>query len=114
MDLNEHQHFAQIDREDMLGHIMGLPLQLEKAWHLGKKQPLTGIQPVERIILAGMGGSAIGGDLLASYAADQLEVPLIVTAIMTCRRALQARERWWWLLLIPVIRKRCCRLSSEP
>ena len=46
MDLNEHQHFAQIDREDMLGHIMGLPLQLEKAWHLGKKQPLTGIQPV--------------------------------------------------------------------
>ena len=78
MDLNEHQHFAQIDREDMLGHIMGLPLQLEKAWHLGKKQPLTGIQPVERIILAGMGGSAIGGDLLAYYAADQLEVPFIV------------------------------------
>ena len=78
MDLNEYQHFAQIDREDMLGHIMGLPLQLEKAWHLGKNQPLTGIQPVERIILAGMGGSAIGGDLLASYAADQLEVPFIV------------------------------------
>ena len=78
MDLNEYQHFSQIDREDMLGHIMGLPLQLEKAWHLGKNQPLTGIQPVERIILAGMGGSAIGGDLLASYAADQLEVPFIV------------------------------------
>ena len=78
MNLNKYEQFAQIDREDMLGHISGLPSQLEKAWLLGQDLPLPDVRPVQRIILAGMGGSAIGGDLLAAYTADRLKVPFSV------------------------------------
>lgn len=78
MDLNEYEQFARVDREDMLGHISGLPTQLEKAWQLGLDLPLPDFKPVQRIVLAGMGGSAIGGDLLAAYTADVLKVPFFV------------------------------------
>jgi glucose/mannose-6-phosphate isomerase len=34
--------------------------------------------PVDRIVVAGMGGSAIGADLLAAYLEDRLSVPMTV------------------------------------
>jgi glucose/mannose-6-phosphate isomerase len=37
-----------------------------------------GVKGVANIVLTGMGGSAIGGDLLRSYLSDELRVPLVV------------------------------------
>ncbi len=67
MDLNDYQHFSSIDRADMLGHITGLPGQLAEAWRLGSTLPLPALAPIRNIVVVGMGGSAIGADLLASY-----------------------------------------------
>ncbi len=78
MDLNNHQQFAMVDHEDMLGHISSLPSQLEEAWRHGQNLLIPDIKPFQYIVLAGMGGSAIGGDLLAAYTADRLRVPLVV------------------------------------
>lgn len=78
MDLNDYEHFALIDQEDMLAHINGLPLQLAEACQLGQSLPLPELIPVRHIVLAGMGGSAIGGDLLAAYLGDRLKVPFTV------------------------------------
>jgi glucose/mannose-6-phosphate isomerase len=78
MELNAHQQFSQVDTEDMLRHIDGLPEQFNFAYQLGLRLDLPKMEPVSTIVVAGMGGSAIGADLLAAYATDRLSVPLIV------------------------------------
>ena len=71
-----------LDRENMLGEIDGLPEQLARAYEIGlqnsevlKTSEFSGIT---RVVIAGLGGSAIGGDLLASYVGDSCAVPVIV------------------------------------
>ena len=78
MDLNNFQQFSSIDRSDMLGHITGLPEQLSRAWRLGLTLPLPRLSTVGQIVVAGMGGSAIGADLLGAYLSDRLKVPYVV------------------------------------
>ena len=78
MILDEPERFEKIDPLDFLSTINELPEQLKAAWELGRKYPLPEVDEVSRVVLAGMGGSAIGGDLLASYAMPTAKVPIIV------------------------------------
>lgn len=78
MNLDDHNRFASLDPLDMLGQIDGLPAQLQAAWELGQGQPLPNWEGIERIVISGMGGSAIGADLLAAYVEDKCPVPVIV------------------------------------
>lgn len=79
MDLNDYQHYVHIDIDNMLGHIDALPAQLDTAFRLGMTQAMPEEGPIKQIVVAGMGGSAIGADLLAAYLADQLPVPFIIS-----------------------------------
>jgi glucose/mannose-6-phosphate isomerase len=79
MNLDDLAHIQQIDRQNMLGEIDSLPDQLASAWALGQSLPAPGsAQGVRQVIIAGMGGSAIGADLLAAYVAPFCSVPVIV------------------------------------
>lgn len=78
MDLNNHAAFMLIDQQDMLGHINGLPEQLAGAWALGQALPLPGWSGIQRVLITGMGGSAIGADLLAAYVESFCSVPVMV------------------------------------
>lgn len=78
MNLDDLQKFRLIDVDDMLSHIDGLPAQLETAWNLGMRLPLPKMEGIEAVVVAGMGGSAIGADLLASYVAPLCSAPVIV------------------------------------
>lgn len=78
MNLDDTSRFEQLDPQDMLGAINDLPDQLDRAWNLGKALDLAGIGQVNRIVACGMGGSAIGADLLSSYVAPLARVPVIV------------------------------------
>ncbi|NOY99783.1 MAG: bifunctional phosphoglucose/phosphomannose isomerase [Chloroflexi bacterium] len=78
MLLDNHQDFEKLDPQNMLAEIDGLPDQLAAAWGLGQKQELPNLSAIRQIVIAGMGGSAIGADLLASYAAPVCRVPVIV------------------------------------
>lgn len=78
MDLDNIEKFRILDDENMLAHIDGLPTQLQKASELGKELALPEMKPVSRIVVAGMGGSAIGADLLAACLSDRLTVPFYV------------------------------------
>lgn len=78
MDLDNTSTFPRIDAQNMLSHIEGLPSQLQAAWELGQKSPLPAWEGIERVLVAGMGGSAIGADLAAAYLAPYCPVPLIV------------------------------------
>jgi len=67
------------DRSDMRSLLTGFPHQVEDAVRIGREArlvPLKG-KPAS-IIVSGLGGSAIGGDLLRSYLSDQLGVPFSV------------------------------------
>jgi glucose/mannose-6-phosphate isomerase len=78
MNLNDTQAFKSLDTENMIAHIDGLPDQMQQAWQLGSSSPLPAWEQVEQIVIAGMGGSAIGGDLLAAYTLPHCRVPLVV------------------------------------
>jgi glucose/mannose-6-phosphate isomerase len=73
MNLNDLDQFRKNDPEDMIGHINGLPDQLAAAWKLGNKLDLPKWRSIKQVVVAGMGGSAIGSDLLAAYAEPSLK-----------------------------------------
>src|SRR5437660_2642762 len=67
------------DPEDMLGRIKDLPKQIRDAWAIATKASIPpAYGDVRSVIVAGMGGSAIGGDLAAALLEGELKVPLNV------------------------------------
>ncbi|MDZ7361045.1 MAG: bifunctional phosphoglucose/phosphomannose isomerase [candidate division KSB1 bacterium] len=70
---------GNIDRADMLGRVMNMPQHFRQA--LGRAQPVKLNLPPEQIhniVIAGMGGSAIGGEVVKCLTSNQLPVPLVV------------------------------------
>lgn len=78
MILNQPEKFAEIDIQNMIAEIDGLPDQLARAWELGSSLNLHYPDPIQAVCIAGMGGSAIGGSLIEAYAAPYAPVPVIV------------------------------------
>jgi glucose/mannose-6-phosphate isomerase len=78
MNLDDLEYFKKIDTLDMLGEIDNLPDQLANAYQLGMQQTLPDVKEVRQVVIAGMGGSAIGADLLASYCASLAPLPVSV------------------------------------
>jgi glucose/mannose-6-phosphate isomerase len=78
VDLDNFNAFRQLDPQDMLGAIRGLPQQLQSAWELGNRLPLPEWKGIQRVLITGMGGSAIGADLLVAYTAPYCPVPVFV------------------------------------
>ncbi|MFO8035504.1 MAG: bifunctional phosphoglucose/phosphomannose isomerase [Anaerolineales bacterium] len=78
MHLNDHETFPSIDTQNMLSEIDGLPDQLVSAWEMGQQFPLPPWKGITRVVIAGMGGSAIGGSLIKAYAAPLGDVPITV------------------------------------
>jgi len=74
-----HEDIKRIDPRGMATWIAEFPKQVETAVRIGKEASVKlNVQGVQNIVLTGLGGSAIGGDLLRSYLADELKVPFIV------------------------------------
>ena len=78
MNLDDLEYFKQLDTLNMLGEIDHLPDQLAGAYELGMQHELPNVQGVRQVVIAGMGGSAIGADLLASYCASLAPLPVFV------------------------------------
>lgn len=54
-----------IDKEDMYSVLMDFPNQVKKAWQLAENIKVD--KDIDRIIITGMGGSALPGEILKSY-----------------------------------------------
>ena len=78
MNLDDLNRFKQLDPENILGEIDNLPDQLGYAYQLGLKFDLPEWKEVRQVVIAGMGGSIIGGDLLAAYCASISPIPVTV------------------------------------
>ncbi|GAP14302.1 bifunctional phosphoglucose/phosphomannose isomerase [Longilinea arvoryzae] len=78
LDLDHPTLFHEVDGENMLAWIDGLPAQLESAYRAGLSLPLPENRIYRAIILTGVGGSVMAGDLFASYAAGLCPLPIFV------------------------------------
>src|SRR5574341_1742995 len=78
MNLDDLDRFKQLDTHNLLGEIDNLPDQLGYAYQLGLKLDLPDWKDLRQVVIAGMGGSATGGDLLAGYCASLAPIPVTV------------------------------------
>ena len=77
IDLDNWALFHEIDPDDMLGRIAELPQQCRHAWANVQSLELPPeYRQVNNIVVLGMGGSAIGGDLLRALAEPECALPI--------------------------------------
>lgn len=76
--LDNLEFLAAGDPAGMGKAVAGLPEQCEEAFQIGMGAPLPEAAGVKQVVVAGIGGSAIGADLLRGYAEGELAVPFLV------------------------------------
>jgi len=64
--------------ENMYKYIQDFPQQLSKGLEIGKAFRMRRPHTIKHIILAGMGGSGMGGNILQDYLSVNLQVPFII------------------------------------
>jgi glucose/mannose-6-phosphate isomerase len=73
------EEIQQVDPKGMYQCILDFPKQSKEAVRIGSNAKIKmNIKGVTNIVLSGLGGSAIGGDLLKSYLLRELSVPFTV------------------------------------
>ncbi|MCX5992833.1 MAG: bifunctional phosphoglucose/phosphomannose isomerase [Chloroflexi bacterium] len=78
VNLDDSSVYTSLDKFGMGTQIRGLPNQCRQAWDKASKFVLpSGYSDVDKVVILGMGGSAIGGDLLRGLAAP-LSRPLVL------------------------------------
>jgi len=80
MSLDNLDAISKLDKESMLDLLTGFPKQCEDALFIGEN---TRVKPsykkvYSNIVFAGLGGSAIGADILNTYIGDEISIPIIV------------------------------------
>ena len=78
--LNDLEKIKKIDQEGMYDRIYQFPSQFEDALKRTKETqlPKWDKSKIKNIVVAGLGGSAIGGDLVRSYLAERLDIPFFI------------------------------------
>jgi glucose/mannose-6-phosphate isomerase len=77
MNLDDVSAIARVDVYDTRRVLMGFAAQCREARAL-TPSPAAGFARPRVVVVAGMGGSAASGDLLAACAGDALDVPILV------------------------------------
>jgi glucose/mannose-6-phosphate isomerase len=75
--VDDPESISRIDKNDMLSFCVGAPQQYRQAARLAKNLTVNYPKP-GTIVIAGMGGSGIGGELLKDWARDRIMVPIDV------------------------------------
>lgn len=78
MRLNDLEHMRRTDPQNMISHINNMPQQLTDAWQAAQKFDLPDWRGIERVLISGMGGSAISGELVAAYVSPLALVPIYI------------------------------------
>ena len=68
-----------VDSDHMFEHAARFPEQVEQAWaDVRSISGLPGREEIESVVVIGMGGSGIAGDVLAAVASPLMPVPVTV------------------------------------
>lgn len=73
--LDSREAIGKLDKSNMLGSVEALYKQLTHAWEDTQNLSFTASANIENIVLAGMGGSALGADVIKTLYKHELEVP---------------------------------------
>ncbi len=76
--IDSREKIAKIDVSNMLGSIEALGKQIEHAWKDTRGIEFTPTAEIRNVVVAGMGGSALGADVILHLFKEQLTVPLYV------------------------------------
>jgi glucose/mannose-6-phosphate isomerase len=78
-NLIEKNIFPYRDPSGMYTRIYNFPKQILEAWDIGEKVDISSLnRSYSNIVVVGMGGSAIGGDIIKSLGYNELPIPLLV------------------------------------
>ncbi|MBE0429400.1 MAG: bifunctional phosphoglucose/phosphomannose isomerase [Thermoleophilia bacterium] len=75
--LDDASLISSLDSQDQFGMVADLPEQVLRAYAAAGDVDIGGFDQVTGIAVAGMGGSAIGGDVIAVSYEDRLEYPMV-------------------------------------
>lgn len=78
IDLDNVRELSNLDSMGMLEAAWKLPEQCAEAWSLAQDTPLPETRDWRQVVVTGLGGSAIGGDLLRVFAGAKLDLPVMV------------------------------------
>ena len=72
VNLDDIQVYKRLDPANMLENLHGFPQQCRAAWHKAKDFKLPkDYASIDKVVILGMGGSAIGGDLVRSLVSSK-------------------------------------------
>ena len=78
-DLDDPQIYRDLDPSGMVGRMSDVPRQCLQGWRQASETPFGGLErSYNHVLIAGMGGSAIAGDLVADLASLQGRLPVTV------------------------------------
>jgi glucose/mannose-6-phosphate isomerase len=79
VNLDNIDVYQQFDKSGMLSHLHGFPEQCRKAWEKVLKFDVPrDYADISKVVIVGMGGSAIGGDIARRLALTESKVPVFV------------------------------------
>ena len=79
VNLDDPKLFKQYDREGMLEHLHQMPQLCQEAWQMAMKFKLPqDYGEVNKVVISGMGGSAIGGLLAKSLILSEARLPIFI------------------------------------
>ena len=79
-NLDNRELVAKLDTSNMLKLISGLPEQCKEAYEIGRESKVSKPKnQINNIVFAGLGGSAIGADIVRIYLQNELELPVVVS-----------------------------------
>lgn len=73
--LDSRDGIAKLDSSNMLGSIESLHKQLTHAWEDTQSLTFTPKAEIKNVVIAGMGGSALGSDVIKHLYKDSLQIP---------------------------------------
>jgi glucose/mannose-6-phosphate isomerase len=76
--LDQPDEFAPLDPGSMRSLLEAFPEQVQTAADSSQKAALTAQRAIKAVVVTGLGGSAMGGDLVGSIAESRLQYPLMV------------------------------------
>ncbi|PIR63937.1 MAG: hypothetical protein COU64_01935, partial [Candidatus Pacebacteria bacterium CG10_big_fil_rev_8_21_14_0_10_40_26] len=76
--IDSRDEIAKLDKSNMIGSIEALGHQIEHAWEDLKKIKFTSKNEIRNVVVAGMGGSALGADVILHLFKEELTVPLYI------------------------------------
>ena len=80
MKLDDLKKLSKLDKENMLDLLVSFPSQCEDAFFIGEQTEIKSSykKSYSQIVFTGLGGSAIGADIIKGYLGDEINIPIFV------------------------------------